>query len=117
VVSLSTFAALSLITLFYAETFDVILNHTIFLDSIGMATSAATIFILRKRAVGEDLKNSYRMKLYPLLPLIFIAAYLFIGTSIAINTPQAAWVSALIFAVFFALYFVLRKFRKSPQPN
>lgn len=117
VVSLTAFAALSLVTLFYGKSFDEILNHTIFLDSIGMATSAATIFVLRKRAVGENVKNSYRMKLYPVLPLIFIAAYLFIGTSIAINTPKAAWVSALVFAVFFTLYFVLRVFKKSPQPN
>ena len=116
-VSLSAFAALSLITLWYAETFDAILDHTIFLDSIGMATSTATIFILRKRGIGEDVKDSYRMKLYPLLPLIFITAYLFVGTSIAVNKPRAAWVSALVFAVFFVLYFVLRFFRKSPQPN
>ncbi|WP_207511813.1 APC family permease [Longitalea luteola] len=117
VVSLSAFTTLCLITLFYGKTFDEILDHTIFLDSIGMATSAGTIFILRKRAVGEDIKDSYRMKLYPLLPLIFIASYLFVGTSIAINTPKAAWVSALVFAVFFVLYFVLRIFKKSPQPN
>ncbi|HEX6426234.1 MAG TPA: APC family permease [Niastella sp.] len=117
VVSLSAFTALCLVTLFYGKTFDEILDHTIFLDSIGMATSAATIFILRKRAVGDDIKNSYRMKLYPLLPLIFIAAYLFVGTSIAINSPKAAWVSALVFAIFFVLYFVLRVFKKSTQPN
>jgi basic amino acid/polyamine antiporter, APA family len=115
VVSLSAFTALCLLTLFYGKTFDEILDHTIFLDSIGMATSAATIFILRKRGVGEDIKDSYRMKLYPVLPLIFIAAYLFVGTSIAINTPKAAWVSGLVFAIFFILYFVLRLFKKSPQ--
>jgi basic amino acid/polyamine antiporter, APA family len=49
--------------------------------------------------------------------LIFIAAYIFLATSIAINTPKAAWVSALVFAVFFILYFILRFFRQSPQPN
>lgn len=112
VVSLSAFAALCLITLFYGKTFDEILDHTIFLDSIGMATSTATIFILRKRGVGEDIKDSYRMKLYPWLPLLFIASYIFLATTIAINTPKAAWVSAMVFAVFFALYFVLRSFRK-----
>jgi APA family basic amino acid/polyamine antiporter len=117
VVSLSAFTALCLVTLFYGKTFDEILDYTIFLDCIGMATSAATIFILRKRGVGDDIKNSYRMKLYPLLPLIFIATYLFVGTSIAINSPKAAWVSALIFAIFFVLYFLLRVFKKSPQPN
>jgi APA family basic amino acid/polyamine antiporter len=117
VVSLSAFATLCLITLFYGKTFDEILDHTIFLDCIGMATSAGTIFILRKRAVGQGNENRYRMKLYPLLPLIFIAAYLFVGTSIAINTPKAAWVSSLVFAVFFILYFVLRFFKNTPQPN
>jgi basic amino acid/polyamine antiporter, APA family len=117
VVSLSAFTALCLITLFYGKTFDKILDHTIFLDCIGMATSTATIFIFRKRGVGQLNENRYRMKLYPLLPLIFIAAYIFVGTSIAINTPKAAWVSALVFAVFFALYFVLRFFKKSAQPN
>lgn len=117
VVSLSAFTALCLVTLFYGKTFDEILDHTIFLDSIGMATSAATIFILRKRRVGDDIKNSYRMKLYPLLPLIFIAAYLFVGTSIVINSPKAAWVSALIFAIFFVLYFLLRVFKRSLQSN
>jgi len=115
VVSLTAFTALCLITLFYAKTFDEILDHTIFLDSIGMATSAATIFILRKRGVGEDKQDSYRMKLYPLLPLIFIASYLFVGASIVINSPKAAWVSGLVFAVFFILYFVLRIFKKSSQ--
>jgi APA family basic amino acid/polyamine antiporter len=117
-VSLSAFAALCLITLWYGETFDKILDHTIFLDSIGMATSTATIFILRKKGVGEDVKDSYRMKLFPLLPLIFIATYIFLAASIAINTPKAAWVSTLVFAVFFVLYFVLRFFKKkSPQAN
>jgi APA family basic amino acid/polyamine antiporter len=42
-VSLTAFAAIGIIVLFFAETFDRILGFTIFLDSIGMATSAATI--------------------------------------------------------------------------
>jgi APA family basic amino acid/polyamine antiporter len=110
VVSLSTFAALCIVTLFYAKTFDEILNYTIFLDSIGMAFSAATIFILRKRTRHLDRSKIYTMKLYPLMPVIFIATYFFVGTSIAINTPKAAWVSLIVFSIFFALYFVLRKF-------
>lgn len=111
--SLSTFAALCIITLFYGKTFDEILNHTIFLDSIGMATSAATIFILRKKNVKQEGKELYTTKWYPLLPVIFIATYLFVGTSIAINTPKAAKVSVLVFMVFFILYFVLQFFKKT----
>lgn len=128
VTSLSTFAALCILTLFYAKTFDMILNYTIFLDSIGMATSAATIFILRNRArrgIGQEGLTSstekngkqsiYKMSLYPLMPVIFIGTYLFVGTSIAINTPKAAWVSLMIFSAFFILYFVLRGFK--PRQN
>lgn len=117
VTALSVFAAMCIVILFYAKTFDEILNHTIFLDSIGMATSAATVFILRKRKVGgkEGDKNFYRMKIYPLMPLIFILTYLLIAVSIAVNTPKAAGVSAIIFSVFFVLYFLLR--RNSSQNN
>ena len=111
VVSLTTFAALCIVTLFYAKTFDEILNHTIFLDSIGMATSAATIFILRKRTANLDGTSIYKMKLYPLMPLVFIATYLFVGISVAFDSPKAAWVSALIFGSFFFLYFILKYFR------
>lgn len=111
VTSLSIFAALCIMTLFYGKTFDEILNHTIFLDSIGMATSAATIFILRKRTRHLTTGQIYKMKLYPLMPLVFIATYLLIGTSIAIDTPKAAGVSLLIFSIFFILYYLLKYFR------
>ena len=79
-VSLTVFAAMGIIVLFFAKEFSQILSFTIFLDSIGMATSAATIFILRKRTKHLDGTGIYKMKLYPLLPLIFIAAYIFVGT-------------------------------------
>jgi APA family basic amino acid/polyamine antiporter len=117
VTSLSTFAALCIITLFYAKTFDEILNYTIFLDSIGMAFSAATIFVLRRRTRHLDRSKIYTMKLFPLMPVIFIGTYLFVGTSIAINTPKAAWVSLVVFSVFFALYFLLKGFGRKPDKH
>lgn len=115
--ALTAFAALCLVTLFYAKTFDEILSHIIFLDCIGMATSAATIFILRRRTAGLDRKKIYAMTLYPLLPVIFIAAYLLVGASIAIETPKAAMVSILVFSAFFALYFILNRMRGEPKAD
>ncbi|HEY0751382.1 MAG TPA: APC family permease, partial [Chitinophagaceae bacterium] len=111
-VSLTAFAAAGIIILFFAETFDKILGFTIFLDSIGMATSAATIFILRKRTRHLDGTGIYKMKLYPLLPLIFIAAYIFVGISIWVDTPELAWTGLAVFAVFMAIYFIVQYFRK-----
>jgi APA family basic amino acid/polyamine antiporter len=111
-VSLTAFAIISVVVLFFAETFDKILGFTIFLDSIGMATSAATIFILRRRTRHLDGTGIYKMKLYPVLPLIFIAAYIFVGISIWIDTPKLAWTALAVFAAFLLLYFLVTRFKK-----
>lgn len=107
--SLTSFAALCLITLFYAKTFDEILSYSIFLDCIGMASAGAAIFIIRRKTRHLDAGSVYSMRLYPLPPIIFIATYLFVGISIAIDTPKAAGMSLVIFAAFFLLYFIMKK--------
>lgn len=112
-VSLTVFAALGIIVLFFAKTFEQILGFTIFLDSIGMATSAATIFILRKKTKHLDGTGIYKVKLYPLLPIVFIAAYIFVGGSIAFNTPQLALVGTAVFAAFLLIYFLVRSLKKN----
>jgi APA family basic amino acid/polyamine antiporter len=111
-ISLTAFAAIGILVLFFAKTFDEILSFTIFLDSIGMASSAATIFILRKRTKHLDGTGIYKMKLYPVLPLIFIAAYIFVGTSIAFNTPRLALMGTIVFAAFLLIYFCIMYFKK-----
>ncbi len=110
-VSLTVFAAVCVVVLFFADTFDKILSFTIFLDSIGMATSAATIFVLRKKTKHLDGTGIYSMKFYPVLPAIFILAYLFIGTVIAITFPQYAIIGLSVFAAFLLIYFATQKLR------
>jgi APA family basic amino acid/polyamine antiporter len=110
--SLTAFSAAIIITLLFSSTVEKIINYSIFLDSIGFATSASTIFILRHRKTGED-KDIYRMKLFPLVPLIFILAYVCVATSIAVDDLSSALYGVLIFACCFALYFILKKSRKA----
>ena len=112
-VSLTAFAIIGIVVLFFAKQFDQILGFTIFLDSIGMATSAATIFILRKRTKHLDGTGIYKMKLYPLLPLIFIAAYIFVGLSIWYQTPTLAETGLIVFAVFLIIYFIVTNLKKN----
>ncbi|HEY2725530.1 MAG TPA: hypothetical protein VGI61_00020, partial [Parafilimonas sp.] len=95
--------------LFFADRFEQILSFTIFLDSIGMATSAASIFILRKRTKHLDNTGIYKMKSYPVLPIIFILSYLFVGTVIAITNPEYAITGLSVLAVFILLYFIFHK--------
>jgi len=55
----------------------------------------------------------YKMKLYPLLPLIFIAAYIFVGISIWVNTPDLAWTGLAVFGAFLIIYFLVTKLKKT----
>lgn len=114
VVSLTTFTALVLITLFLGNTFDEIINYSIILECIGTASSAATLFILRKRTAKLDTSSIYTLKWYPAVPILFISFYLFVALSIYQGAPQAAIYGLLIFAGFIAIYFISRLFNKNP---
>ena len=114
-VSLSVFAALCALIVFWAKDFNNILNFTIFLDCFGMVLSAATIFILRKKTKHLDGTGIYTMKLYPVLPVVFITAYLFVGISIAMdykNNKYAALTGIIVLALFIALYFIVNAVKK-----
>jgi len=110
VVSLTVFSAVCIIVLFFADTFEKILSFSIFLDSFGMATSAGTIFILRKRTKHLDGTGIYKMRLFPLQPALFIAAYVFVCTSIIFNTPYIAMMGAGVLIGFTLIFFIVRKF-------
>ncbi|MBD0298023.1 MAG: amino acid permease [Flavisolibacter sp.] len=111
-VALTTFAALAVIVVFFAETFERILSFSIFLDSFGMALSAATIFILRRRTKDLEGTGIYKMRLYPLMPVLFIAAYVFVCISIAFNTPGIALIGTAVLVGFTLLYFLVRRKEK-----
>ena len=107
--SLTIFAAVCIVILFFAQQFEKILNFTIFLDCFGMVLSSATIFWFRKKTEHLDGTGIYKMKLFPLLPMIFITAYLFVGVSIAIADPRAAITGLGILAAFIAVYFMVKR--------
>lgn len=117
VFSLTIFASMCVVILFFAQTFEKILNFTIFLDCFGMVASSATIFVLRKRTKHLDGTGIYKMKLYPILPLIFMGAYTFVGISISIQTPSIALIGLTVLAVFMAIYFVSQRFAKKTEPQ
>ena len=109
IASLTVFAAICIVILFFAQTFEKILNFTMFLDCVGMVASSATIFILRRRTAHLDGTGIFKMRLFPLLPLLFMAAYCFLGVSIFIQTPYTALLGIGVLAAFMAIYFIFRK--------
>lgn len=106
---LTLFTSLCFVILFFSQQFEQILSFTIFLDCFGMTASAAAIFKLRKQTKHLNGTGIYSMKLFPLFPVIFIMAYVFVGASIAIKNPSTAVLGCVVLAVFTALYFVIKK--------
>ncbi|MBS1599715.1 MAG: APC family permease [Bacteroidetes bacterium] len=112
VISLTTFATVSVLIIFWAKQFDEILSFTIFLDCMGMALSAGSIFFLRKSNTQLDKSSEiYKMKLYPLLPIIFIAAYTFVGISIFVDKPLTGLAGLGVLSAFIVIYFLMKKNR------
>ena len=107
--ALTAFTLVCVFIIFWMKAFDKILSFTIFLDCFGMAASAATVFKLRKQQVHPEGAEYYQMKWYPLLPILFIAAYTFVAVSIALDTPWTALTALGVMAAFMLIYFLRPK--------
>ncbi|OSZ80871.1 serine/threonine protein kinase [Chitinophagaceae bacterium IBVUCB2] len=115
--ALTVFAGLAAIIVFWAKEFDTLLSFTIFLDCFGMVLSAGSIFIIRKRTKHLNGTGIFSMKLYPLLPIIFIAAYSFVAISLLINETKLSLIGLGVLAGFIGLYFVVKAIKPAEQTN
>ncbi len=117
--SLSVFSALCILIIFWAKEFDTILSFSIFLDCFGMVLSAGSIFIIRKKTAYLNDTGIFMMKFYPLMPIIFIAAYGFIGLSILVTDTKVSLIGLAVLALFMAIYFIVagRQKRKNTNDN
>lgn len=115
--ALTAFAALGCLIVFWAKTFDEILSFSIFLDCFGMALSAATIFKIRKKTAHLNNTGIYQMKLFPVLPLIFIATYIFVAISIFVDKPNTGLLGLAILGAFIILYFIVKALHGAKAPD
>jgi APA family basic amino acid/polyamine antiporter len=115
--ALTIFAGLAAVIVFWAKEFDTLLSFSIFLDCFGMVLSAGSIFIIRKRTAHLNGTGIYSMKLYPLLPLIFIAAYSFVAISLLINETKLSLIGLGVLAGFILLYFIVKGLSPNQQTN
>ncbi len=115
--ALTLFAGLAAIIVFWAKKFDTLLSFTIFLDCFGMVLSAGSIFIIRKRTAHLNGTGIYNMKLYPLLPLIFITAYSFVAISLLVNETKLSLIGLGVLAGFIAIYFIIKAIKPAAQKS
>lgn len=99
--ALTVFTAISLISVYAGESFERILNYTIFIDSIGLGVGMATLYRLK----GEKLSIMTQV-----VASIFIAACLFTGVNIFMFDTNAGLYGSLLFmSVLVIGYFITRK--------
>ncbi|MFM1857968.1 MAG: hypothetical protein RLZ05_1028 [Bacteroidota bacterium] len=99
--SLTVFALTTILVSFFGKGVDPILNFSMFLDSIGMATSAAALFILRKRNVGTASSWS---RYTPVIAVIFVLAYIAIATGVFMKDLNAALTGTGLLVLFLIIY-------------
>lgn len=103
---LTVFALATIMVVFVGRGIDKILGFTMFLDSIGMVTSAATIFILRKRGEGEALVGNALLKRFtPFFAAVFVAGYSAVAVAVVVKDPKSAALGVALLLCFLAIYF------------
>lgn len=98
--ALTVFTAISLISVYAGESFERILNYTIFIDSIGLGVGMATLYRLK----GEPLSIMTHV-----IALIFISACVFTGLNIFMFDTNAGIYGSILFVTVMVLGFIITK--------
>ena len=100
-------AATMLIPAFFLGSFETLLNYVMFTDSVALALVASTLFVLRSRGtVGEE-GAPFRVPLYPILPLLFMACLVAICVYVAVTRPGLALAGTAVLLAGLPLYLLL----------
>ncbi|MBC8046369.1 MAG: amino acid permease [Fimbriimonadaceae bacterium] len=104
---LTFFITIMIASVFLLGNFEDIINYVLFIDSISLASAAAAIFILRIRS--DKNYNGFKMKLYPIVPALFMITLLFVTYNTIIADSQSSFYGFLIFIGGFPLYHLMKK--------
>ena len=107
--SLTLFCVFILLTLFFANSFQKLLEYVMFFDSISLIAAASAIFVLRHRAkkIGEP-KDIYKIIGYPYLPILYVLIYMVVNISVLVANPIAATWGFVLFISGFPLYYLIK---------
>ena len=95
------FGATMLLPAFLLGSFEKLLNYVIFTDMLSISLVASTVFVLRRRHVGD---GGYAVPGYPLLPAIFLACLLGVGASVLVTEPRLALAGIIVMLTGWPLF-------------
>ncbi|MES2519963.1 MAG: APC family permease [Bacteroidota bacterium] len=108
-IALTVYVSFLILFLFFADSFKELLNYVMFCDSIGMITSAFTIFLLRKKIL-ETPDNLYTIGFGKVLfPAIFIVTYTLVAVSALISNKENLPMAIGLFLGGLPLYYLMKK--------
>lgn len=109
--ALSFFITIIILSLFLLETFDKILNYVMFMDSLGLAMAGGAVFVLRRRErLSASAYSGFRVKFFPILPLIYISFLLWVAYGALLSDTKNALIGFGLFLSGLPLYYTLRYF-------
>jgi APA family basic amino acid/polyamine antiporter len=89
---------------FFGKGVDDVLSFSIFLDCLGMSTSAATLFILRRKGQGDATVTGGLKRWTPIFAAIFVLSYAFVAVAVVIDKPYSALTAVILVAIVLVLY-------------
>jgi APA family basic amino acid/polyamine antiporter len=101
---LTVFAIATILIAFFGKGVDDVLSFSIFLDCMGMSTSAATLLILRSKRQGDESVTGALKRWTPIFCVIFVLSYAFVAVAVVIDKPYAALTAVILIAIVLALY-------------
>lgn len=94
----------------FLGTFEQLLSSVVFVMLLSSVATGLALFVLRWRK--PDLPRPYRTLGYPVIPLLFISFYIFIGSKIISERPLTSVVGLLVTFSGLPFYFVWEKMNK-----
>jgi APA family basic amino acid/polyamine antiporter len=100
-VGLLFFGLTMLVPAFLLGSFEKLLNYIIFTDMLTLAVVASTLFVLRRRRLGD---GSFAMLGYPLLPILYIVCLLGVAARVFTLEPSLALAGIVILLTGWPLF-------------
>ena len=91
----------------------IVLSFSIFLDCMGMSTSAATLLLLRKKKQGDASVTGILKKWTPILCVIFVLSYFMVAIAVVIDKPYSALTALILLALVLGIYRVFYHQKKA----
>lgn len=107
--ALTFYTALTIFMFVALQSYSNLLNYVMFNDTISLACAAFCIFILRKKKTGDELLPGFRVRWFPVIPIIFITMQLSVTAYVIYSDPKNSLIGLVVMLCGFPLYLLLKK--------